>query len=53
MDLQNGYIKIMQDILDEKGQKYCEQILKTAEQIAALVEQINVFISTKEAPIDH
>jgi len=39
------------DILDKKGQMYCEQILKTAEQIAALVEQINVFISTKEAPL--
>ena len=39
------------DILDDKGQKYCEQILKTAEHIAALVEQINVFISTKEAPL--
>ena len=39
------------DILDEKGQRYCEQILKAAEQIAALVEQINVFISTKEAPL--
>jgi PAS domain S-box-containing protein len=39
------------DTLDEKGQKYCEQILKTAEQIAALVEQINIFISTKEAPL--
>jgi PAS domain S-box-containing protein len=39
------------DVLDEKGQRYCEQILKTAEQIAALVGQINVFISTKEAPL--
>jgi len=39
------------DILDEKGQRYCEQILKAAEQIAALVEQVNVFISTKEAPL--
>ena len=39
------------DILDEKGQRFCEQILKTAEQIAALVGQINVFISTKEAPL--
>lgn len=37
--------------VDEKGQKYCEQILKTAEEIAALVEQINIFISTKEAPL--
>ena len=40
------------DILDVKGQRYCEQILKAAEQIAALVEQINVFISTKEAPLN-
>ncbi|MGD2126558.1 MAG: PAS domain-containing sensor histidine kinase [Desulfobacteraceae bacterium] len=39
------------DILNEKGQRYCEQILKTAEQIAALVGQINIFISTKEAPL--
>jgi PAS domain S-box-containing protein len=39
------------DVLDEKGLRYCEQILKTAEQIAALVGQINVFISTKEAPL--
>jgi len=39
------------DILDEKGQRYCEQILRTAEQIAGLVEQINVFVSTKEAPL--
>jgi PAS domain S-box-containing protein len=38
-------------VLDEKGQKYCEQILKTAEQIAALVDQINVFISTTETPL--
>jgi signal transduction histidine kinase len=39
------------DILDKKGQNYCGQILKTAEQIIALVEQINVFISTVEAPL--
>ncbi len=39
------------DILDEKGQRFCEQILKAAEQIVALVEQINVFIATKEAPL--
>lgn len=39
------------DVLDEKGRRYCEQILKTSEQIAALVGQINVFIATKEAPL--
>jgi len=38
-------------ILGEKGQKYCGEILRSAEQIAALVEQINIFISAKEAPL--
>jgi len=39
------------EILDEKGRKYCEQILKAAKQIVALVGQINIFIATKEAPL--
>jgi PAS domain S-box-containing protein len=39
------------DILDEKGKNYCVQILKASEQLATLVDQINVFISTKEAPL--
>jgi PAS domain S-box-containing protein len=38
------------DILDEKGKNYCDQILKASEEIAALVDKINVYISTKEAP---
>ena len=38
------------DILDEKGKNYCDQILEASEEIAALVEKINVYISTKEAP---
>ena len=38
------------DILDEKGRNYCDQILKASEEIAALVDKINVYISTKEAP---
>ena len=39
------------DILGEKGKTHCEQILKASEQIGALVEEINVYISTKEAPL--
>jgi len=39
------------DILDERGRNHCDLILKASEQIAELVEQINVYISTKEAPI--
>jgi PAS domain S-box-containing protein len=37
--------------LDEKGRNYCNQILKTAEQIAALAEQIMLYISSKENPL--
>ncbi len=40
------------DILDEKGRSYCDQILKTAEQIAALVEHINLYIATKQLPLN-
>jgi PAS domain S-box-containing protein len=36
------------DILDEKGKDYCNQILEAAEQIAELVSNINVYISTRE-----
>ena len=38
-------------LLDEKGRSYCDQILKTAEQIAVLAEQIMVYISSKESPL--
>ena len=37
------------DLLDEKGRLYCDQILKVAEHIAALVDQVNVYMATKEA----
>jgi signal transduction histidine kinase len=36
------------EALDEDGQGICEQILKAAEHIAALVEKINVYIAAKE-----
>lgn len=38
-------------VLDEKGRNCCDQILNTAEHIAALVDKINVFIATKESPL--
>lgn len=38
------------DVLDERGKNYCDQILKAAEQIAVLVGNINIYISTKEIP---
>lgn len=39
------------DILDEKGRKYCDQILKACEQLVSLVDKINLFITTKEVPL--
>ena len=43
--------KHYRNILDEKGKNFCDRILKASEQIAALVENINVYISTKEVPL--
>jgi len=39
------------DILDEKGKNYCDQIMKASEDLATLVERINIYISTKESPL--
>jgi PAS domain S-box-containing protein len=36
------------DSLEERGAGYCDQIVRSAEQIAALVEMINQYITTKE-----
>lgn len=50
-----GLTKILKkrswDILDEEGKHFCDQILQTSEQIAALVETINVYMSTNESPL--
>ncbi|MDY0282604.1 MAG: PAS domain S-box protein, partial [Salinivirgaceae bacterium] len=39
------------DRLDERGKKYCEQILAASEHFAALVEKINSYIAAKEASL--
>jgi PAS domain S-box-containing protein len=39
------------DYLDEKGKLYCDQILKATEQAVALVDEINIYIRTKEIPL--
>jgi PAS domain S-box-containing protein len=41
--------KTYADRLGEKGKAYCDQILKAAEHISALVAQINLYISTSAA----
>ncbi len=40
-----------QDTLDETGRTYCERMMKAANHIASLAENINVFIRTKETPL--
>ena len=51
-----GLAKLLQkkegDQLDEKGKKYCEQIIKSSSQLCSLVDQINVYISAKEQPLN-
>lgn len=40
------------DVLDERGRKYCDQIMRASEQIATLLKKINAYIVTKEAPLN-
>ncbi len=37
------------NVLDERGKSYCDQILKAAEQVVALVDGINTYVKSKEA----
>ncbi len=46
--LANRLHKEYLEVLDEKGGLYCDQILRVAEHIAALIEKVNVYIATKE-----
>lgn len=40
------------DLLEERGRKYCDQIMLASEQIATLLKKINAYIVTKEAPLN-
>jgi PAS domain S-box-containing protein len=40
-----------QDNLDEKGRKYCDQILRASLHVGALIEKINAYIEAQEAPL--
>ncbi len=39
------------ELLDDTGKVYCDQILKTAQQIVTLAEQINDYIAARELPL--
>ena len=52
----SGLAKILNkkfaDELGDKGKKICKQIQQSSEDIASLVEKINILISTKETPLN-
>jgi PAS domain S-box-containing protein len=52
----NGLIRLLhrqyRHLLDDKGKKYCDQILKASEMVLKLVEEINIYIKTREMPLD-
>ena len=39
------------DSLDEKGSRYCDQILRASLHVGALIEKINAYIEAQEAPL--
>jgi PAS domain S-box-containing protein len=45
--LNKGY----RHVLDERAKGYCEQILEASRQIALLVSNINIYVSSKEIPL--
>jgi light-regulated signal transduction histidine kinase (bacteriophytochrome) len=51
-----GLTKLLQksckDSLDDKARRYTSQILKSMELMSGLVEQINLYITTKETPLN-
>ncbi len=39
------------NLLDEKGNLYCDKIMRISEHIVELVEKINIYIATQESPL--
>ena len=52
----NGLTRLLhrqyRDLLDEKGRKYCDQVIKASDQALKLIEEVNVYIKTREMPLD-
>ncbi len=44
--------KRYRDVLDHQGEKLSAQIMKASEQVVALVEKVNIYIATKEMPLN-
>jgi K+-sensing histidine kinase KdpD len=41
-----------EEVLDEKGKAYCDQLIKASQQMVDLVEDINTYIMTREARLN-
>jgi PAS domain S-box-containing protein len=39
-------------LLDERGKKYCDQILRASEHVASLIDKINTYVVAKEASLN-
>ncbi len=50
--LMKRFVRLYGNVLDDKGNTYCEHILGASEQIVSLAEDINILISSKEAPLN-
>jgi PAS domain S-box-containing protein len=52
----NGLTRLLhrqyRDLLDDKGRKYCDQVIKASDQALKLIEEVNVYIKTREMPLD-
>jgi signal transduction histidine kinase len=40
------------DSLDERGRLYCANILRACEHLVSFIEKLNVFIATRESPLE-
>lgn len=43
--------KHYREFLDERGGTYCDNLMRASEHVAVLVDQINIYIATKEMPL--
>lgn len=52
----NGLVRLLcrqyRELLDDKGKKYLDQVIKASDQALKLIEEVNIYIKTREMPLD-
>ena len=52
----NGLVRLLsrqyRELLDNKGKKYLDQVIKASDQALKLIEEVNIYIKTREMPLD-